>query len=100
MTLRPAAAVLAVVLALLAGGMPAGATSLDLKTELSNYAVTFERQAQYDTLGYQARMTAVGFQNGAHALAAQLADPRRNFADDLCWSGFYACAGDVRLYDW
>jgi hypothetical protein len=59
-----------------------------------------QRQAEYDTAAYQAKMTAVGLDNATHALAAQLADPERLFETDLCWSGFNACAGDVRLYDW
>src|SRR4051812_45963941 len=83
-----------------AGAAPATAPPLDPAVEAGNFAITLQRQAEYDTLDYQLHMATVGLTNGAHAVAAQLADPEREFASDLCWSGFDACAGDVRLYDW
>ena len=79
---------------------PAGAAGFDPVVEARNFAVTLERQATYDTPTYQAQMLGVGTVNGAHATYEQLTDPGRNFADDLCWSGYNACAGDVRLYNW
>jgi dienelactone hydrolase len=79
---------------------PAGAATFSPSVEAKNYAITFERQADYNTLGFQLKMLSVGTLNGAHAEYAQLADPGREFVTDLCWSGFNACAGDVSLYDW
>jgi dienelactone hydrolase len=93
-----AAAVLAV--AALATTSAVAGAALDPHAEAQNFAVTMERQAEYDTAAYQALMMRVGSVNAAHALAAQAADPQRQFAADLCWSGLHACAGDVRLYDW
>lgn len=78
----------------------AGAATFNPAVEAKNYAITFERQAEYNTLGFQLKMATVGTLNGAHAEYEQLADPGREFVTDLCWSGFNACAGDVRLYDW
>src|SRR3954452_18667053 len=86
--------------AVLATGGPAGATAFDPSTEAKNFAITLERQAGYDTPGYQAKMLTVGTVNGAHALLEQATDPGREFVTDLCWSGYNGCAGDVRLYNW
>ncbi|HEY2167706.1 MAG TPA: hypothetical protein VGH01_11105 [Jatrophihabitantaceae bacterium] len=83
-----------------AGAVAAGGTGFSPVVEAKNYAVTLERQAVYDTVPYQAKMLTVGTVNGAHATYEQLADPGRLFSADLCWSGFNACAGDVRLYNW
>ncbi len=82
--------------------VPAGASpkTVNVITETQNYSIMLQRQAEYDTVGYQAKLATVGLNNAAHALAAQSADPNRAFETDLCWSGVSACAGDVRLYDW
>lgn len=92
-----AGAAVAAVTALL---VPAAAGAFDLGTELSNYSKITERQATYLTIPYQLQLRKVGLQNGAAALAMQVADPEREFVSDLCWNGFDGCAGDVRLYDW
>ena len=81
-------------------GSAGATTTFDPSTEAKNYAITLERQAVYDTVGYQAKLLTVGTVNGAHALYDQATDPGREFASDLCWSGYNGCAGDVRLYDW
>lgn len=88
------------VLALVGTMSPAVAAGVDPVVEAKNFAVTLERQRIYNTVGYQAQLLRVGTVNGAHAEYEQAADPGRQFVSDLCWSGFNACAGDVRLYDW
>ena len=76
------------------------ASGFNALTELRNFSITLQRQAVFDTLPYQAALLRTGTINGAHALAAELADPKRAFVSDLCWSGENGCAGDVRLYNW
>ena len=98
--IKSCAAVAALIAVCVAAPHGAGAVTFSPSVEAKNYAITFERQAEYDTLGFQTKMLSVGTLNGAHAEYEQLADPGRNFVGDLCWSGFNACAGDVRLYDW
>ncbi|PZR66834.1 MAG: hypothetical protein DLM63_08110 [Solirubrobacterales bacterium] len=68
--------------------------------EAQNYLKIEERQTIYDTVQYQLLLREVSLQNASAALALALADPEREFASDLCWSGMDGCAGDVRLYDW
>jgi dienelactone hydrolase len=84
---------------------PGGAGATPPKTfnplvEAQNYSITLQRQRIYDTLAYQAQLTADTVSNGAQALAAQAADPGRFFIDDLCWNLGNGCAGDIRLYNW
>jgi dienelactone hydrolase len=67
--------------------------------EARNFAKVEERQAIYDTPGYQLLLRAVGLQNRVASLAEQVNDPARLFPD-LCASGEDGCAGDVRLYGW
>jgi len=68
--------------------------------EAQNYSKINERQTIYDTPAYQALLAQISAQNQRAALAAQAADPGREFATDLCGNGMNGCAGDVRLYDW
>jgi dienelactone hydrolase len=93
---------LSLVLLVLVGLAPPSSadTAFDPVVEAKNYSKTLERQKEYDTPSYQAKLLKVGTQNGLHALRAQAADPGRLFEDDLCWNGYNGCAGDVRLYDW
>ena len=76
------------------------AHAFDPETEARNYSKGQERQAIYNTPGYQALLRQVGLQNRAAALQMQAADPERNFTGHLCASGEDGCAGDARLYDW
>jgi hypothetical protein len=76
------------------------AYALDPAVEASNYGKGQERQTIYDTPAYQARLAQVSLTNEQAALAAQAADPEREFQTDLCARGENGCAGDVRLYDW
>jgi dienelactone hydrolase len=96
--------VLAAITALLTGALlvsPAGAASTFSPTvEARNFAITQERQAEYDTPAYQALLASVGTKNAAAAVAAQAKDPGRFFTNNLCWSLQNGCAGDVRLYNW
>ena len=92
--------ILTALVAFVAGTSAAFAAGIDPKVEAKNYAVTFERRAVYSNFSFQSKMLSIGTINAAHAEYEQLADPGREFASDLCWSGFNACAGDVRLYDW
>jgi dienelactone hydrolase len=97
------AVVLAGVVAIAGLASPVGATpptKLNPLTEAENYSITLQRLATYDTLADQVKLASVGTVNGAHAIEAELADPSRNFVSDLCWSGYNACAGDARLYNW
>jgi hypothetical protein len=73
---------------------------VDPVVEAKNYSKTTERQALYDTPQGQLLLRQVSARNGLAALQAQLTDPERNFAGDLCWNGNDGCAGDARLYDW
>jgi dienelactone hydrolase len=68
--------------------------------EAENFAITQQRQSIYDTPEYQQRLLEQGLANHEEATTEQLADPERNFSDDLCFEGENGCAGDVRLYDW
>ncbi len=94
----------ALVVALLLLGAPsAGAFKPQPFTatyEAQNYSKINERQRIYDTPAYQALLAQISAQNQSAALAAQAADPGREFATDLCGNGMNGCAGDVRLYDW
>jgi dienelactone hydrolase len=76
------------------------ATTFDPAIELKDFSSTLERQDTYLTLGYQARLRAIGAHNTETALHMAAADPGREFLTDLCWNGYDACAGDTRLYDW
>src|SRR4051812_14688997 len=88
-----------VVLALLVVPAPARA-ALDPVVEAKNYSKTSERQALYDTPAGRLLLTEVSRQNLVAALQAQVDDPEREFASDLCWNGGDGCAGDARLYRW
>lgn len=80
---------------------PAGAAGgFDPVVEARNFSITQERQAEYDTPAYQARLATVGAANAAAATEAQAKDPGRFFTNNLCWSLQNGCAGDIRLYDW
>jgi len=68
--------------------------------EAQNFSITQQRQAIYDTPGYQAALAADGTASNAQALATEAADPGRLFTDDLCWNLQNGCAGDIRLNDW
>jgi dienelactone hydrolase len=85
---------------LLSLALAAPAYALDPAVESENYAKGQERQAIYDTPAYQARLAQVSLANEQAALAAQAADPEREFQTDLCARGENGCAGDARLYDW
>jgi dienelactone hydrolase len=87
-------------LALNAPSARAAGGPVDPVVEAKNYSKTTERQALYDTPQGQLLLRRVSTHNGLAALQAQLSDPERNFADDLCWNGNDGCAGDARLYDW
>src|SRR5690348_9712428 len=80
--------------------LPAGAAGFDPSREAKNFAITQERQAEYDTPGYQQRLAVISAQNTAEAARIQANDPGRFFADDLCYQEANGCAGDVRLYNW
>jgi hypothetical protein len=69
---------------------------VDPVVDARNYSKTTERQAVYDTPRGQL-LRRVSTQNGLAALPAQLSDPERNFAGDLCRNGNDGCAGDARL---
>jgi dienelactone hydrolase len=98
---RRRALVLAVCLsALPATPARAAGGPVDPVVEAKNYAKTTERQALYDSPQGQLLLRQVSTRNGLAALQAQLSDPERNFAGDLCWNGNDGCAGDARLYDW
>ncbi len=86
-------------LALLIFAAPAHA-ALDPVVEASNYSKTLERQALYDSPAGRALLTQISAPNLTAALQAQVNDPERAFAGDLCWAGADGCAGDARLYDW
>jgi dienelactone hydrolase len=68
--------------------------------EAQNFSKVEERQAIYDTPGYQLLLRTVGARNALAAAAEQVNDPEREFLDHVCRSGEDGCAGDVRLYDW
>jgi dienelactone hydrolase len=78
----------------------AQAAAVNPVVEARNFAITFERQAVYDTPQYQAALLADGTKSTAAALAAQLHDPGRFFTNNLCWNLQSGCAGDIRLYNW
>jgi len=96
---RPARIALVTTLLAALAAAPAHA-ALDPAVEAANYGKTLERQAIYDSPSGQARLREVSLRNGMAALAAQAADPEREFATDLCWNGHDGCAGDARLYEW
>jgi dienelactone hydrolase len=75
-------------------------SSFEPVLEAENFAITQQRQAIYDTPEYQQQLTEQGLANREEAAAEQLADPERNFSEDLCYGGDNGCAGDVRLYRW
>jgi dienelactone hydrolase len=68
--------------------------------EAQNFSKIEERQAIYNTPGYQLLLRTVGARNAVAAAAEQVNDPEREFVDHVCRSGEDGCAGDVRLYDW
>src|SRR3954467_5273817 len=88
-----------VVLAVLIFAAPARA-ALDPVVEAKNFSKTLERQALYDSPAGRLLLTQVSRQNLVAALQAQVNDPEREFASDLCWNGGDGCAGDARLYRW
>ena len=90
----------AAALSVIAVALPAGASGFNSTREAKNFAITQERQAEYDTPAYQQRLATIGAQNLAAATKAQADDPARNFANNLCWSMQNGCAGDIRLYNW
>ncbi len=90
----------AAALSVIAVALPAGASGFNSTREAKNFAITQERQAEYDTPAYQQRLATIGAQNLAAATKAQADDPARNFSNNLCWSMQNGCAGDIRLYNW
>lgn len=98
-SVRAGKLVLALCATLALGAVPAVA-AFDPGVEAKNFSKTQERQAIYDTPGYQARLRSQSTQNQADATAMQVKDPERQFMGDLCWNGSDGCAGDVRLYNW
>src|SRR5690348_9292028 len=99
--MRLLAAASAVALCVVAVAAPVGAAgTFDPAREAKNFAITQERQAEYDTPAYQQRLATVGAANFAAAVKAQADDPDRFFTNNLCWSLQNGCAGDVRLYNW
>src|ERR1700704_4413741 len=68
--------------------------------EAQNFSKIEERQAIYNTPGYQLLLRTVSARNAVAAAAEQVNDPEREFVDHVCRSGEDGCAGDVRLYDW
>lgn len=93
---------LSALLALLMVVVPAGVAraAFDPDYEQRNYSKNLERQAIYMAPDYQAELRTRSQTNSDVARAAQTADPERRFVDNLCWSGWDGCAGDIRLYDW
>jgi dienelactone hydrolase len=69
-------------------------------TEALNFSKVEERQAVYDTPGYQLLLRTVSLQNVLAADLEQINDPQRQFQDHVCRSGDDGCAGDARLYFW
>jgi dienelactone hydrolase len=93
----------AAILAALTGAGSAQATPpavFNPVVEAQNFAITSERQAIYDTPGYQSQLAVDSAAGTAQALATEAADPGRLFSDDLCWNQANGCAGDIRLDDW
>lgn len=90
------------VLGLLAASLiaVAQAGAFDVGVEAKTFAKTQERASIYATAQYQLQLRTISAQNAAAAVAAQVADPEREFQDHLCTSGMDGCAGDTRLYDW
>ncbi|HVT21593.1 MAG TPA: hypothetical protein VHE57_09425 [Mycobacteriales bacterium] len=76
------------------------ATSFDPVVEALDYSNNLERQSVYLAPDYQLKLRLVGQQNFLAAVQMAVNDPQREFLSDLCWNGYDACAGDVRLYDW
>jgi dienelactone hydrolase len=94
------AAVGIVVPALLTPAVASPPTVFSPQQEATNFRITLERQAIYDTPAYQAALLASGALSTAAAMRTEIADPQRNFAGTLCWSLQSACAGDIRLNYW
>src|SRR5947209_630687 len=69
-------------------------------TEALNFSKVEERQAIYDTPGYQLLLRTISLRNVIAADAEQINDPGRQFQDHVCRSGDDGCAGDARLYFW
>jgi dienelactone hydrolase len=90
----------AAALSVIAFALPADASGFNSTREAKNFAITQERQAEYDTPAYQQRLATIGAQNFAAATKAQADDPARNFSNNVCWSMQNGCAGDIRLYNW
>ncbi|HEY8302472.1 MAG TPA: hypothetical protein VIG48_11275 [Jatrophihabitans sp.] len=89
------------VLVLSATAAPAGAAgSFHTARELKNFAITQERQAEYDTPAYQKQLAIVSARNVANAARIQAADPGRFFSNNVCWEQANGCAGDIRLNNW
>jgi dienelactone hydrolase len=83
--------------------LPGGAATPRLVNplvEARNFSITLQRQAEFDTPAYQAKLLAATAANGLTALTTQAKDPGRFFTNNLCWNGGNGCAGDIRLYDW
>ncbi len=96
----------ALLAALIASGTLSGTalatppTSFNVVQEAANFAMTAQRQVIYDSPAYAAQLALQSASNATAALEAQVADPGRLFADDLCFNLGNGCAGDIRLYDW
>lgn len=72
----------------------------DPALEFSNGMRQLQRQDEYLTPEYQARLFTESQAQFLESLSILVADPERQYLTDLCWSNGLPCAGDIRLYDW
>lgn len=92
-------ALIAVVAALGGLAVLVPASAVDLPTP-NDQLRQLQRQKEYLTPEYQAKLAAVSKANLAEGLRLIASDPERTFKTDVCWSLVSFCAGDARLYDW
>jgi dienelactone hydrolase len=101
MRVLPSGSAALVLAALVAVPACAGAAgTFNATREAKNFAITEERQAEYDTPAYQKQLTIISAKNAAAAAKTQASDRGRFFSDDLCFEEGNGCAGDIRLYNW
>lgn len=72
----------------------------DPADEVTNNLRQLQRQSEYLTLEYTARLATESLATFLESFAILAADPERQYLTDLCWSNSLPCAGDIRLYDW
>ena len=68
--------------------------------EIANDLRQLQRQSEYLTPEYTARLAAESLASFLESFVILAKDPERQFLTDLCWSNSLPCAGDLRLYDW